>query len=169
MLSCVLRIDVDHRDGNRPYRIPADNPFVAMPGARGEIWAYGFRNPWKMSFDRATGDLWVGDVGWELWEMVYRIETRRQLRLEHHGGAASGAQRRANRPDADPAAGRSPCRTASRLRSPAATSIAASGSRSLSATTSTAIGRRGEYGRRKSRRRRTRMASGTSSSPRGAT
>jgi putative heme-binding domain-containing protein len=74
LLSCVLRIDVDHREGDRPYRIPPDNPFVSMPGARGEIWAYGFRNPWKISFDRATGDLWTGDVGWELWELVYRIE-----------------------------------------------------------------------------------------------
>ncbi len=73
LLSCVLRIDVDHRDGPRPYSIPADNPFVALAGARGEIWAYGFRNPWKMSFDRATGDLWVGDVGWELWELVYHV------------------------------------------------------------------------------------------------
>ena len=53
--------------------MPADNPFVKMPGARPEIWAYGLRNPWKMSFDRATGDLWVGDVGWEMWEMVYRV------------------------------------------------------------------------------------------------
>jgi putative heme-binding domain-containing protein len=74
LLSCVLRIDVDHRENGRPYRVPPDNPFVGMPGARGEIWAYGFRNPWKMSFDRATGDLWVGDVGWELWELVYRVE-----------------------------------------------------------------------------------------------
>jgi putative heme-binding domain-containing protein len=74
LLSSVLRIDVDHRDGERPYRIPADNPFVGMPGARGEIWAYGFRNPWKISFDRATGDLWTGDVGWELWELVYHVE-----------------------------------------------------------------------------------------------
>jgi putative heme-binding domain-containing protein len=74
LLSCVLRIDVDHRDEERPYRIPPDNPFVNLPGARGEIWAYGFRNPWKISFDRATGDLWTGDVGWELWELVYRIE-----------------------------------------------------------------------------------------------
>ena len=44
------------------------------PGVRPEIWAFGFRNPWKMSFDRATGDLWVGDVGWELWEMVYKVK-----------------------------------------------------------------------------------------------
>ena len=74
LLSAVMRIDVDHTDGNRPYAVPSDNPFVAQHGARGEIWAYGFRNPWKMSFDPATGDLWVGDVGWELWEMVYRVE-----------------------------------------------------------------------------------------------
>jgi putative heme-binding domain-containing protein len=74
LLSCVLRIDVDHRENGNAYRIPKDNPFVDMPGARGEIWAYGFRNPWKISFDRATGDLWTGDVGWELWELVYRIE-----------------------------------------------------------------------------------------------
>lgn len=74
LLSSILRIDVDHPEGDQPYSIPADNPFVSMPGVRGEKWAYGFRNPWKISIDRLTGDLWVGDVGWELWEMVYRIE-----------------------------------------------------------------------------------------------
>ena len=74
LLSGILRIDVDHRDGDRPYSIPPDNPFVSLDGARPEKWAYGFRNPWKISFDRATGDLWVGDVGWELWESVLRVE-----------------------------------------------------------------------------------------------
>ncbi len=74
LLSAILRIDVDHPQGGRLYRIPEDNPFVALRGARSEIWAYGFRNPWKMSFDAQRGDLWVGDVGWELWEMVYRVE-----------------------------------------------------------------------------------------------
>lgn len=74
VLSTILRLDVDHADAGKNYRIPPDNPFVSTPGARGEIWAYGLRNPWRMSFDRKTGDLWVGDVGWELWEMLNRIE-----------------------------------------------------------------------------------------------
>jgi putative heme-binding domain-containing protein len=74
LLSSILRIDVDREDGGKKYAVPKDNPFVKTPGARPEIWAYGFRNPWKMSFDRQTGDLWVGDVGWELWEMVYRVK-----------------------------------------------------------------------------------------------
>lgn len=75
LLSSIFRIDVDH-PGPRgePYSIPADNPFVDLAGARGEIWCYGFRNPWKMSFDRATGDLWTADVGWETFETVHRVE-----------------------------------------------------------------------------------------------
>jgi len=73
VLSGVMRIDVDHESAGRAYTIPADNPFVNLKGARGEVWAYGMRNPWKISFDRKTGDLWVGDVGWELWEMIYRV------------------------------------------------------------------------------------------------
>ena len=74
LLSSILRIDIDHAGDGLNYRIPADNPFVGVSGARGEVWAYGLRNPWRMSFDRKTGDLWVGDVGWELWEMLYRVE-----------------------------------------------------------------------------------------------
>jgi uncharacterized repeat protein (TIGR03806 family) len=72
LLASVLRIDVDRPQAERPYSIPDDNPFVKLDGARGEVWAYGMRNPWKMSFDRQTGKLWVGDVGWELWELVYQ-------------------------------------------------------------------------------------------------
>lgn len=74
LMSKVLRIDVNDEDPGRPYRVPPDNPFVDLPGARPEIWAYGFRNPWRMSFDREGGDLWLGDVGWELWELVHRVE-----------------------------------------------------------------------------------------------
>jgi putative heme-binding domain-containing protein len=69
--ASILRIDVDHTDGDKPYAIPADNPFVKHPGARPEVWCYGLRNPWRFSFDRATGNLWVADVGWELWESIH--------------------------------------------------------------------------------------------------
>ncbi|WP_049567202.1 PQQ-dependent sugar dehydrogenase [Streptomyces sp. SBT349] len=60
LLGKILRIDLDAGD---PYGIPADNPFVDDPDARGEIWAYGLRNPWQFSFDAESGDLWIGDVG----------------------------------------------------------------------------------------------------------
>lgn len=63
----MLRIDVD---GGDPYAIPPTNPFVDMPGALPEIWAYGFRNPYRFSFDRTTGDLFIADVGQNLWEEV---------------------------------------------------------------------------------------------------
>ncbi|MHC4995768.1 MAG: PQQ-dependent sugar dehydrogenase, partial [Planctomycetota bacterium] len=62
-LGSFVRIDVDSRTGDLPYGIPADNPFVGREGYRPEVWAMGFREPWRFSFDRATGDLWVGDVG----------------------------------------------------------------------------------------------------------
>jgi glucose/arabinose dehydrogenase len=60
MLGKLLRIDVD---GAQPYALPADNPFLSRAGARGEIWAYGLRNPFKIAIDRPTGDLYIGDVG----------------------------------------------------------------------------------------------------------
>lgn len=74
LLSSVLRIDVDRHDEGKAYAVPKDNPFVGLADVRPEIWAFGFRNPWKMTFDRQAGDLWLGDVGWELWEMVYRVK-----------------------------------------------------------------------------------------------
>ncbi len=70
----IMRIDVDNTTDGLPYAIPKDNPFLHIPDARPEVWAYGLRNPWKMSFDPVSKELWVGDVGWEMWELVYRIE-----------------------------------------------------------------------------------------------
>ena len=69
----ILRIDVDGKDPDLPYRIPEDNPFVDLEGARPEVWAYGFRNPWKLCFHPEADEVWLGDVGWELWEMVRRV------------------------------------------------------------------------------------------------
>ncbi len=78
LLASILRIDVDHKADGKNYAVPKDNPFVGLTAgdkpARPEVWAFGFRNPWRMSFDRQTGNLWVGDVGWESWEMVHRVE-----------------------------------------------------------------------------------------------
>jgi glucose/arabinose dehydrogenase len=62
LLAKMLRID-PHPAGGAPYSIPPDNPFVGDQSARPQIWAYGLRNPWRYSFDRETGDLWIGDVG----------------------------------------------------------------------------------------------------------
>lgn len=66
-LGKILRIDVDHGE---PYTIPESNPFYAMDNARNEIWALGLRNPWRFSFDRKTGDLWIADVGQNEFEEI---------------------------------------------------------------------------------------------------
>ncbi|HWP02614.1 MAG TPA: PQQ-dependent sugar dehydrogenase, partial [Gemmatimonadaceae bacterium] len=75
-----LRIDVD---GGSPYGIPAGNPFVGRAPARPEIWAYGLRNPWRFSFDRVTGDLYIADVG---------QGAREEMRFRGHIGAVSGGR-----------------------------------------------------------------------------
>lgn len=67
LLGDLLRIDVDHGD---PYAIPPGNPFVGQPGMRGEIWAWGLRNPWRFAFDRETGLLYIADVGQNAWEEI---------------------------------------------------------------------------------------------------
>ncbi|MDZ7734154.1 MAG: PQQ-dependent sugar dehydrogenase [Acidimicrobiia bacterium] len=65
----ILRIDPEP-SGGESYTVPEDNPFVDAPDARSEIWAYGLRNPWRFTFDRETGDLWIGDVGQFCWEEI---------------------------------------------------------------------------------------------------
>ena len=67
LLGKILRIDPR---GGSPYGIPPGNPFAGRPGARAEIWSWGLRNPWRFTFDRATGDMWIGDVGQNAWEEV---------------------------------------------------------------------------------------------------
>jgi uncharacterized repeat protein (TIGR03806 family) len=70
----VLRIDVDHPEPGRNYGVPRDNPFVDRPGARPELWAYGLRNPWRLSYDAKSGQLWVGNNGQDAWGQVYLIK-----------------------------------------------------------------------------------------------
>jgi glucose/arabinose dehydrogenase len=70
LFGTVVRLDVRDSSPEEPYRIPSDNPFVDDPDTLSEIWAYGFRNPWRMTVDRLTGALWVGDVGENRFEEV---------------------------------------------------------------------------------------------------
>ncbi len=74
LLASVLRIDVRGAKPGQPYQIPSDNPFRDLPNARPEIWAFGFRNPWRIAIDPPTGQMWLGDVGWEKWELIHRVE-----------------------------------------------------------------------------------------------
>jgi len=80
LVGKLMRIDVDHPGAALPYTIPADNPFVGRAGFRPEIWAYGFREPWRFSFDPLTQDLWVGDVGQDRYEEVAIVR-----KGENHG------------------------------------------------------------------------------------
>jgi glucose/arabinose dehydrogenase len=81
---------------------------VKTPKARGEIWAYGLRNPWKMCFNPADDSLWVGDVGWELWEMIYRIERGGNYGWSLMEGKQPVHSERLRGPTANPPAGRAP-------------------------------------------------------------
>lgn len=73
LLGAILRIDVDGAGEDQTYRVPPDNPFVGMKNARPEIWAYGLRNPWRLTVDRKTGHIWVGNNGQDLWETAHLI------------------------------------------------------------------------------------------------
>jgi glucose/arabinose dehydrogenase len=81
LFASILRIDVS---SGATYNVPPDNPFVATPDARPEVWSYGLRNPWRFSFDPVTGDLYIGDVGERRWEEV------------NYASAASGAGKGVN-------------------------------------------------------------------------
>ena len=71
LLGKMLRIDVNGRTSTKPYRVPGSNPYVGRAGLN-EIWQRGLRNPWRFSFDRSNGNLWIGDVGQNTWEEVDR-------------------------------------------------------------------------------------------------
>ena len=70
LLGKILRLDVSNGSTAEPYAVPADNPFVGNSDYRPEIWSWGWRNPWRFSFDRLTGDMWVGDVGQGIYEEI---------------------------------------------------------------------------------------------------
>lgn len=75
LLGSVLRLDVDRPARGKPYGIPKDNPFVGRKDAAPEIWAYGLRNVWRFSFDRANGTCWAADVGQNLWEEINILQS----------------------------------------------------------------------------------------------
>jgi len=98
----ILRIDVDRRDAGRGYAIPADNPFVNVPGALPEIYAYGFRNPWQLSCDRATGRIWAADVGEDLWEEINVVQKGGNYGWSIREGTKAFGPRGRGEPTVDP-------------------------------------------------------------------
>ena len=74
LMGSILRINVDDAKDGRNYSVPSDNPFVGRDDARPEIYAYGFRNVWRLTVDRETGDLWAADVGQDLWEEINVVQ-----------------------------------------------------------------------------------------------
>ena len=74
MLSKLLRIDVDRPAAGKPYSVPKDNPYVGDKRFLPEVWAYGFRNPWRVTCDEKTGHVWVGQNGQDLWKQAYLVQ-----------------------------------------------------------------------------------------------
>lgn len=91
LLGKILRIDPSRRAGGRGYAIPAGNPYAGTPGARAEVWLIGLRNPWRMTFDRRTGDLWIGDVGASAREEI-NVARRGQSGLDFGWNRREGTQ-----------------------------------------------------------------------------
>ncbi len=83
LLGSILRLDVSHPEPDRPWRAPEDNPWLDLGNVPDAVWAYGLRNPWRMSFHPRTGDLFLGDNGDENWELVRRV-----TRASNHGWSA---------------------------------------------------------------------------------
>ena len=71
LFGAILRVNVHGAEAPTSYAIPPDNPFINVPAARPEIWAYGLRNPWRFAVDRQSGKVWIGDNGWETWELIH--------------------------------------------------------------------------------------------------
>ena len=96
----MLRLDVDHQADGKQYAIPKDNPFVGQSDAAPEVWAYGLRNIWRMSFDRKTGTLWAGEVGQNLYEEINILQAGRNygwsLREALHPFGPNGVDVRAH-------------------------------------------------------------------------
>jgi glucose/arabinose dehydrogenase len=99
IFSKILRIDVDH---GQPYKVPDDNPFVGRKGAIPETWSWGFRNPWRFSFDSQTGALWCGDVGQDTWEEVDLVEKGKNYGWSAREGKHDYKPERAVGPLTDP-------------------------------------------------------------------
>jgi len=101
LLGKVLRID-PLPSGGQPYGIPADNPFVGREGARGEVWQYGLRNPWRFSFDPETGDFYLGDVGQNRVEEVNAVPRDRQAGANYGWRVFEGRSRFKQEEPTDP-------------------------------------------------------------------